>query len=154
MGRNKIQTRSTQILVYLNKNYSTTTVCLILEQLLSPFKSVASSSLWSQGEELFPPPLPSSSPRKRKHFLLILEVCVCWWTVGWPLQMANSVRQNLSQLSTKPPPNCTLRTTCFFSGVVSQYLCKSLSLVPKLDKWKQMAYHGAVCLLLTGCIIR
>lgn len=43
--------------------------------------------------------------------------------------------------------------SAMLAGIVSQYLCKSLALISKLDKWRQVAYHGAVCLLLAGCII-
>ncbi|KAK2561028.1 hypothetical protein P5673_016159 [Acropora cervicornis] len=38
-------------------------------------------------------------------------------------------------------------------GVLCQYFCKSFSMIPKLDKWKQMVYHGAICFLLGGCIL-
>ena len=43
---------------------------------------------------------------------------------------------------------------CLLPGVLCQYLCKSFSMIPKLDKWKQMAYHGTICFILAGCIIR
>ena len=42
----------------------------------------------------------------------------------------------------------------FFQGVLCQYLCKSLSMIPKLDKFKHIAYHGAICVLLVGCLLR
>lgn len=43
--------------------------------------------------------------------------------------------------------------SAMMAGIVSQYLCKSLALISKLDKWRQVAYHGALCLLLVGTII-
>lgn len=43
--------------------------------------------------------------------------------------------------------------SAMMAGVLCQYFCKSFSMIPKLDKWKQMVYHGAICFLLGGCIL-
>lgn len=43
--------------------------------------------------------------------------------------------------------------SAMMAGIVSQYMCKSVALLPKLDRIKEMVYYSTICFLLAGCII-